>query len=99
MEKMFSNQSLERQNKFSKLISFFNIEILIEIICILFILLYIYAAVSKFIDYQNFKVQLAKSPLLTRFAGWVAYTIPTTEIVISTMLAVKRYRLFGLYAS
>ncbi len=73
--------------------------ILIEIISTLLILLFVYAAVSKLLDYQKFQVQLGQSPLLTAFAGWVAWIIPTIEVVISVLLAIRRSRLAGLYAS
>lgn len=72
---------------------------IIEVISFLFILLFIYAATSKLLDYEKFRVQIGQSPLLTSFAGWVAWGIPATEIVVSLMLAFPRYRLIGLYAS
>ena len=73
--------------------------ILIEIISALLIFLFLYAAVSKLLDYQKFRVQLSQSPLLTAFAAWVSWIIPSLEIIISIMLAVRKFRLFGLYAS
>lgn len=73
--------------------------IAIEIICFLFILLFTYAAVMKLMDVQKFTVQIGKSPLLTDFAGVVAWGIPITELLIAVMLAVTRFRLWGLYAS
>ncbi len=73
--------------------------LIVEIICFLFILLFVYAATSKLLDYQKFQVQLGKSPLLTAFAGWVAWAIPAIEIIISVMLAIRGFRLFALYAS
>ena len=73
--------------------------ILVEIISALLIFLFMYAAISKLLDYQKFQVQLGQSPLLTAFAGWVSWIIPFLEIIISIMLAVRKFRLFGLYAS
>ena len=71
----------------------------IEIISILFILLFVYAATSKLIDYQKFRVQLGQSPMLTSFAGFVAWFIPGIEIVIALALSFSRTRLLGLYCS
>lgn len=71
----------------------------IEIIASLFILLFVYAAVSKLIDYQKFRVQLGQSPLLTAFADWVAWVIPTVEIIIAILLASRKFRIQGLFAS
>jgi uncharacterized membrane protein YphA (DoxX/SURF4 family) len=73
--------------------------IVVEIISYLLILLFVYAAVSKLLDYQKFQVQLGQSPLLTPFVGWISVLIPAIEILVSFMLAIPRFRLLGLYAS
>lgn len=72
---------------------------LIEIICFLFIFLFSYAATSKLVDFDQFKIQLGQSPLLTVYAGWVAWVIPIVELITAFMLAVPRYRLAALYGS
>lgn len=74
-------------------------KITLEIISALIILLWVYAAVSKLIDYSTFKVQLGKSPLLTQFTGFVAIAIPIIELLISGALIVPKYRMVGLYGS
>ena len=74
-------------------------EIAIQTIISLIILLFIYAASSKLLDYTRFRVELGKSPLLTAFAGLVAWSIPVIEIGIALLLAFVRTRLLGLYAS
>jgi hypothetical protein len=71
----------------------------VEITSFLFILLWVYAGVSKLIDYEQFKVQLGKSPLVTEFATSVAVGLPITELVIATLLVPIRTRIFGLYCS
>jgi len=70
-----------------------------EIISALFILLFVYAALSKLIDYPKFRIQLGQSPLLTVFAGWIAWTIPSIEICIAILLTTQRFRLISLYAA
>jgi uncharacterized membrane protein YphA (DoxX/SURF4 family) len=70
-----------------------------EIVSFLFILLFVYAALSKLLDYQKFRLQLGQSPLITSISGLVAWVIPILEISISVILAVPKYRLVGLYAS
>ena len=72
---------------------------IIEIICLLYILLFVYAAVSKLLDFENFQVQLGQSPLLSAFAGWVSWTVPITEILIVFLLILPKYRLLGLFCS
>lgn len=71
----------------------------VDIISIAFIILFVYAAASKLLDYEKFRVQLGQSPLLTAYAKWVAVIIPAAEILVSGMLATVRWRMAGLYAS
>lgn len=70
-----------------------------EIISFLLIVLFVYAAVSKMIEFKKFSVQIGKSPLLTDVAPFVAWFIPTIEIVASLLVAFPRTRLMGLYVS
>lgn len=71
---------------------------LLEIITFLFILLFVYAAVTKLMDYQKFSIQLGQSPILTRYAPLLAWTIPTIELLVSTFLIIPRTRLIGFYS-
>jgi uncharacterized membrane protein YphA (DoxX/SURF4 family) len=64
-----------------------------------FILLLVYAALSKLLDYQKFVVQIGQSPLLTRYASFIAWSIPTIEILIAILLAWPRFRFVGLYGA
>jgi len=73
--------------------------LIVEIISYLFIILFVYAAVSKLLDFEQFRVQLGQSPLLSAFAQWIAWAVPTIEIVIAVLLISPRFRLPGLYAS
>ena len=74
-------------------------KIALEIICFLIILLFTYAAITKLMDYQKFTVQIGQSPLLTNFAGVLAWAVPGVELLIAGMLAITRLRLVGLYAA
>src|SRR5690606_12650117 len=69
------------------------------IVSLLFILLFVYAAVSKLVDYGNFRVQLGQSPLLTAYAHVVAWAVPAIELIIAVGLVSPKLRLRGLYAS
>jgi len=73
--------------------------IVVEVVCLLYIVLFVYAAVNKILDFENFRVQLAQSPLLSAFAGWVAWLVPSLEIVIALSLMSAKFRLPGLYAA
>jgi uncharacterized membrane protein YphA (DoxX/SURF4 family) len=73
--------------------------IILESICLLYVLLFIYAAVSKLLDFENFRVQLGQSPLLSAFAGSIAWIVPILELFISLLIVLKRWRLIGLFAA
>lgn len=79
--------------------SWLSKNLLIEIICSLLIILFIYSSLSKLSAYDRFAVQLSKSPFITSFYQFVARSIPAAEIMIACMLAMKRTRLWGLYGA
>lgn len=62
-------------------------------------MLWVYASLSKLADFQKFGVQLGQSPLLTPFGKWIAFGIPSIEIILSILLAFPKWRLKGLYGS
>ena len=72
---------------------------IIEIISALLLFLFIYAALSKLLDFGKFKYQLSQSPFITNISRWVVWVIPLGEIFISILLIIKRTRLAGLYIS
>src|ERR1051325_2149346 len=74
-------------------------EWVIEIVSALFVVLFIYAAATKLMDYDKFMLQIGQSPVLTAFAGVVVWLVPAIEVVIAMLLMTKRLRLAGLYAS
>ncbi|MBK5214555.1 MAG: hypothetical protein JJE55_12945 [Flavobacteriaceae bacterium] len=65
----------------------------------LFILLFLYAATSKLLDFETFTVQLAQSPLLSAYAGIIAWLVPGIEITIAILLMVPKFRTLALYAA
>jgi len=74
-------------------------KVAIEIISSLLILLFVYAASSKLIHYNNFKVQLKNSLWLRPFVSIIAWLVPAIELLISFILTVKVTRIYGLHAS
>ncbi|WP_316814101.1 MauE/DoxX family redox-associated membrane protein [Pedobacter heparinus] len=72
---------------------------IIDIICYLFVLLFVYAAVNKVLEYQKFKSQIGQSQLLTAYAGFLAWFIPSIELLIVILLLIERTILIGLYAA
>ena len=72
---------------------------IVDIISSLLILLFIYAALSKLLDYSTFKLQLSKSPFITAFSGTIAWALPVGEVLVGLALSFKTTRLIGLYTS
>jgi len=73
--------------------------IIIDIISYSFFTLFLYAAASKILDYNNFKVQLSKSPIVTEFASIIAWALPVVESIIAVLLLITKTKLLGLYGS
>ena len=70
---------------------------LVEAICLLFVLLFVYAALSKLWDYPQFRTQLGQSPLLTAWAAELAALVPASELILVLGLVFPRTRLLALY--
>ena len=70
-----------------------------EIISSLLILMFVYTALSKLLDYPLFRLQLGKSPFITAYAGLVAWSLPVSELLVAIALVFKPTRIAGLYAS
>ena len=73
--------------------------VLIKAVSYFFILLFIYASVSKLLDFENFQVQIAQSPLLSSYAGFISYLVIIVELIIVLLLSIPRVKKIGLYAS
>lgn len=72
---------------------------IVEIISSLLIILFIYTGLNKMMDYNNFKVQMGRSPFIQNMAGFISLTLPAGELLLAATLIFKRTRLIGLYAS
>lgn len=71
----------------------------LDVIVFLFMFLFVYAAVSKLVEYDVFRAELGRSPLLTRYAGIFSWLVPTVELVVAGMLFFPRIQLAGLYGA
>lgn len=72
---------------------------IIEIITLLYIILFLYTGISKIIDYPIFKEQIAASEILSPISKPLAITIPLIEFALVVLLVIPKWRLKGLYAS
>ncbi len=60
--------------------------------------LFLYSALDKLANYDSFRVQVGKSPILTGYEGFFAWFVPAVENLIAGMMIVPRIRQVGLYA-
>jgi uncharacterized membrane protein YphA (DoxX/SURF4 family) len=73
--------------------------IIIEAIVVLYAILFLYTAIAKLMDYSVFKEQIAASPILAPVSKLIAAGLPWTEILVTVLLVIPKWRLKGLYAS
>ena len=74
-------------------------QILIEVIVSLLVLLFLYASISKFLDFKAFIKETNNQPLPNSWTPYMVWGIPFTEVAISLSLLFERTRLPGLYGS
>ena len=70
-----------------------------EVIAALLVFLFIYAALSKLLDFDKFRYQLSQSPFIANISRFIVWVIPFGEILISALLISRRTRFAGLYLS
>lgn len=73
--------------------------ITLEIIVALLILLWVYATLSKLLDYQSFVRQLNGSYLIKGNGKVFSILLPTMEFLIVALMVFSRTRMIGLIAS
>jgi putative oxidoreductase len=74
-------------------------QVTLECVCSLLILLFLYASISKFMDFKTFIDQMNNQPLPNSWTPFLAWSIPLLEVAISFSLIFEYTRLIGLYAS
>lgn len=72
---------------------------IVSIICYIYVVLFIYTATSKLLDFGQFKIQLGQSPIITAYADWVVWGIPLIELVIAGLFLFPRLIRTALYSS
>ncbi len=73
--------------------------LVVDIIAIIFMILFLYTGISKLMEYQIFREQIAESALLAPFSTVLAIALPATEILVALALLIPRTRLVSLYVS
>lgn len=77
----------------------FNRDLATEIIAYLHIILFIYAAAYKLLDYRFFQVQLSHSPYIGWASSSLAWLVPTIELLAAGLLIYQPMRKWGMYLS
>lgn len=78
--------------------------ILMEICCFLLVLLFLYASVSKYLDFKGFKDAMHNQPFPLWLSDFFIWTVPPFEILISLaivshFIGAGKIRKYGLYGS
>jgi hypothetical protein len=71
----------------------------VEILSYLFIVLFVYAALRKFLDLAMFSKELTRLRFLKQSSKGIIITISTIEIIVAILLAITRTRLLGLFCT
>jgi hypothetical protein len=91
----FVNNSLLPYNPFAIM----RRKIIIEIISSLLILLFLYASVSKWLDFKLFIGEMNNQPFPNWMTPYLVWSIPFIEVFIALALIFEKSRVPALYAS
>lgn len=72
---------------------------IVEIISALFILLFVYTGINKFISANSLQIVLKDYPLIGGMPELIAWGLPVVELSVALLLFIPRTRLKGLYCS
>lgn len=101
MENIMMNERTHKRNLFVRIITFswLSKRLAVDIISLLFVMLFLYTGIAKLMDFDVFQEQLMDSPILSFAAPVVAWGLPIIEFIVSLFLFFPTYRLKGLYAA
>ncbi|HEY9258034.1 MauE/DoxX family redox-associated membrane protein [Chitinophaga sp.] len=74
-----------------------KISIIYEVVVLLFILMFLYAAFNKIFSFEVYKLQLDTQPFDDKFTSLLAVAIPSAEILVSLLLIIPKTKTLGLY--
>ena len=69
------------------------------LVSLLFILLFVYAGLSKLLDLGIFQSQIAQSAMLAPYAKALAWLVPIVELLLAVLLFISHTRVWGLLGS
>jgi putative oxidoreductase len=74
-------------------------QVMIESVAALLIMLFLYASLSKFLDFKTFTGEMNNQPMPNSWTPFLVWFIPCSEVAIALALLFEYTRLLGLYAS
>ena len=72
---------------------------MVEVICSLLVLLFLYTSISKLLDFKHFIADMNNQPFPNWITPWLVRILPATEILIVAGLLFEKTRLAALWAS
>jgi len=72
---------------------------IVEVIAILFILLFVFASITKLRNMKNFQEQIGQSPMLSVFADEISWGVIGLELLATGLISFQNTRKLGLYLS
>ena len=73
--------------------------LIVDLVSYIFILLFVYTAISKFLTLSTFQNVLGHYPLLSGYTVFTSYAVPTVELIVALLLINPKTKMIGLYGS
>lgn len=73
--------------------------VVFDVICYVFVLLFVYTAGSKLMTMDTFQHVLTKYPLIGNYSTAIAYLVPISELLLAALLIVPATKIYGLIGS
>lgn len=73
-------------------------KILIDIICALLVLVFVYSGINKLLDHNNFKTQIKFIVPYPILGNILSYTVPVGELIIAILITINQTKRAGIHA-
>lgn len=70
-----------------------------DILSALFILLFVYTAITKLVERESFNTVLHQSPLIGTASSTLSFLLPTIELITALLLFIPSVRMWGFASS
>lgn len=74
-------------------------KIIVEVICSLLVLLFLYTSLSKWLDFKTFIDEMNNQPFPNQLTPWLVWILPISEVLIVLALLFEKTRIIGLWSS